>query len=262
VDRAFEVSASLSWVSRTFHRLTDRPVDRSMELSYSYDPRPTRSLVKRIAAELARPARDAAITLEGGKLLFQRPRPGRALDRRAGVELLLGALRAWQREVTLPVRRVLPEVTEKDLGKTLTVDLTTNTLRLYDGFKVIRTYDVGTAMQGYSTPPGTWKVIDKHENPVWVNPAPDGWGKDMPRMIPGGPSNPLGTRALYMDAPGIRIHGTPATSSVGYYVSHGCIRMRMWEVEELYPLVPVGTAVLVYGAPPWGIVQNPGVAGT
>jgi len=106
------------------------------------------------------------------------------------------------------------------------------------------------------------EVIDKHENPTWHNPAPDTWGADMPLMIPGGPSNPLGTRALYLDAPGIRIHGTPDTDSVGFYVSHGCIRMRMWEVEELYPRVPIGTPMLICGSPPWGTVENPGTPGT
>ena len=74
----------------------------------------------------------------------------------------------------------------------------------------------------------------------------------MPAVIPGGPGKPLGTRALYLDTPGIRIHSTPETPSVGGYVSHGCIRMQMWEAEALYPLVPLGTPVLVYRPLPVG----------
>ena len=58
----------------------------------------------------------------------------------------------------------------------------------------------------------------------------------------------MGTRALYITAPGlIRIHGTPADSSIGTYASHGCIRMHNWEIEELYPMVDVGTRVIVVG---------------
>ena len=63
--------------------------------------------------------------------------------------------------------------------------------------------------------------------------------------MPPGPGNPLGTRAMYLNAPGIRIHGTYDTSSVGTYASHGCIRMTIADSEALYPLVPVGTTVLI-----------------
>jgi lipoprotein-anchoring transpeptidase ErfK/SrfK len=262
VEEAFAVSGSLSWIARAYHRLADNPVERSITLGYRYRSQPVRSLLKQAAAELYRPPRNAAIRLEDGELVFQRARKGQALDTTSGLRTIMAAFKSWRQEVTLAVEPVLPEVTDEELGKTITIDLSTNTLRLLDGFDVVRTYDVGTAMRGYSTPPGTWEVIDKHENPTWYNPDPDGWGADLPLTIPGGPGNPLGTRALYLDAPGIRVHGTPATDSVGFYVSHGCIRMRMWEVEELYPLVPVGTPVLVYGSPPWGIVESPGTPGT
>jgi lipoprotein-anchoring transpeptidase ErfK/SrfK len=262
VREAVAVSDSVSWASRVYHRLTGRPVRRSVPLHLASAPGPVASLVDHVAAEVARPARNAGITVVSGKLVFQRARAGQALDREAARNRLLEALRSRRAEVQLPLAVVPAKVTQATLGKTITVDLSSRKLRLYDGFRAIRTYDVGTAKRGFLTPPGTWQVIDKHQNPTWTNPDPQGWGKDMPPVIPGGPGNPLGTRALYLDAPGILIHGTPDTASVGGYVSHGCIRMRMWEVEALYPLVPVGTPALVYGAPPWGIAENPGVAGT
>ena len=262
VDQAFAVSGSLSWLSRAYHRLTDNALERTIDLTYRYRRRPVRSLMNEVAAEVSRPSRDAAVKLADGEVVFQRARKGRSLDLLAGVNAITTAIRSWSQSVTLPLEPVLPEVTEKTLGKTVTIDLSTNTLRLLDGFDVVRKYDVGTAMQGYSTPPGTWEVVGKRENPTWYNPAPETWGAGMPLVIPGGPSSPLGTRALYLDAPGIRIHGTPDTDSVGFYVSHGCIRMRMWEVERLYPLVPIGTPVLIYGSPPWGIVEDAGTAGT
>jgi lipoprotein-anchoring transpeptidase ErfK/SrfK len=262
VREALAVSDSLSWPSRVYHRLTGGSVGRSVPLRLGYAPGPVASLVDHVAGEVARPARDAGITLRGGKLVFHQARPGQALDRGAARRRLLEALQSRRTQVTLPLEVVAAKVTQQTLGKTVAVNLSTRKLRLYDGFRAIRTYDVGTAKRGFLTPPGTWKVIDKHKNPAWYNPDPQGWGKDMPPVIPGGPSNPLGTRALYLDAPGIRIHGTPETASVGGYVSHGCIRMRMWEAEALYPLVPIGTPALVYGAPPWGITKNPGAAGT
>jgi hypothetical protein len=262
VEEAFEVSGSYSWIERAYHRLTDNPVERSIALGYRYRTRPVRALLEQAAAELHVHPRDAAVLLEDGEIVRQRARTGQDLDTTSGLLTILAALRSWGQDVWLPIEPVLPEVTERELGTTITIDLSTNTLRLLEGFHVVRKYDVGTAMRGFSTPPGTWEVIGKQENPTWYNPDPDGWGAGMPLVIPGGPSNPLGTRALYLDAPGIRIHGTPDTGSVGFYVSHGCIRMRMWEVEKLYPLVPIGTPVLVYGSPPWGIVKDPGTSGT
>ena len=134
---------------------------------------------------------------------------------------------------------------------TITIDLTTNTLRLYDGFRVIRTYPVATATSPYSTPIGRWEVIEKEHDPVWINPG-SAWSASMPATIPPGPSNPLGLRALRTSASGILIHGTPEDWTVGSYASHGCIRMHESDAIALYPQVPVGTPVVIYGAPPWG----------
>jgi L,D-transpeptidase ErfK/SrfK len=92
-------------------------------------------------------------------------------------------------------------------------------------------------------------VTLKRYLPTWVNPWSK-WSMDMPAKIGPGPGNPLGTRALNLSAPGIRIHGTPHARSIGYSVSHGCIRMRMPDVEALYPLVPKGTPVFIVKAAP------------
>ena len=72
----------------------------------------------------------------------------------------------------------------------------------------------------------------------------------MPAMIPPGPGNPLGTRALNWSADGIRFHGTEATYSLGYNASHGCVRMSMPAVEFLYDLVEVGTPIVSVIASP------------
>ena len=86
---------------------------------------------------------------------------------------------------------------------------------------------------------------------MWINPGTP-WAASMPPMIGPGPSNPLGLRALRLDASGVLIHGTPEDSSVGHWASHGCIRMHESDAIALYPLVPLGTRVIIFGAPPWG----------
>ena len=108
------------------------------------------------------------------------------------------------------------------------------------GGRALLTLDAEAAEEGGSRV-GVQYVANEHFAKIDAEYA----GKDLPLQIPGGPTNPLGTRALYLDAPGIRIHGTWDSSSIGTAASHGCIRMHVQDSEELYPLVPIGTQVLV-----------------
>jgi lipoprotein-anchoring transpeptidase ErfK/SrfK len=137
-------------------------------------------------------------------------------------------------------------VADNKLGETIIIRISQNKLYLYDGLKLKKTYRVATGQLGqYPTPMGHWEIINKRINPTWVNPAKDTWGRNEPDIIPPGPDNPLGTRALDLNAPGIRIHGTPADYSIGTYASHGCIRMHIPQSEELFGLVGVGTPVII-----------------
>jgi len=262
VDRALAVSQSYSWMSRAYHRLRDRPVSKSFSVPFTLSAGPIEALVGQVAKEVVRPARNASFDLVDGKLVQTHARAGRALRSVASADLIRSAVVGRQASVQLPMRRVPPKVPDDRLGKTLVVNVTKNMLSLYDGFRVVRSYPVATAKAGFLTPDGAWSVVGKVMNPTWHNPAPNGWGAGEPLVIPPGPTNPLGTRALYLSAPGIRIHGTPSDSSIGTYASHGCIRMHIPDSEALYPLVPVGTPVFIIGAPPWGITRNPGVTGT
>jgi hypothetical protein len=243
VSRAMEISESHSWPSRVFHRMFDRPVDESFDVGFRYRPGRVSRFVKTIADEVAVDPTNASVDYLNGHLVLNRPEFGRALRVENARVALLEALRGSDPSVKMGLKRLEPEVTKQDLGQTLVVDLSALKLQLYDGLRLTKTYPVAAGQPQYPTPPGEWTVIDKAENPTWVNPAPDGWGAGLPASIPGGPSNPLGTRAIYLDAPGIRIHGTSSSSSIGTYASHGCVRMYMSDVEELYELVDVGATV-------------------
>jgi hypothetical protein len=243
VSRAMEISESHSWPSRVFHRVFDRPVDESFDVGFRYRPGRVSRFVKTIADEVAVDPTNASVDYLNGHLVLNRPEFGRALRVENARVALLEALRSSEQSVKLGLKRLEPEVTKQDLGQTIVVDLSALKLQLYDGLRLSKTYPVAAGQPQYPTPPGEWTVIDKAENPTWVNPAPDGWGAGLPASIPGGPSNPLGTRAIYLDAPGIRIHGTSSSSSIGTYASHGCVRMYMSDVEELYELVDVGATV-------------------
>lgn len=245
VDRAFALADGLSFFSRVYHRVADESVNASIEVPFAYDDAAIEGFVRQARDEVAVPAVDARFALGDDGLVMRRPKTGRALKVEGASARLRTALEEHATDVRLPLRDVAPEVTVDALGHTIVVDLSENVLRFYEGFKVRKQYPVATAAPGYETPVGNWKIIDKRENPTWYNPALDSWGADLPAVIEPGPNNPLGTRALYLNSPGIRIHGTSASASIGTYASHGCIRMLISDSEELYPLVPVGTRAIV-----------------
>ena len=245
IGKAFGVADGMSVISRLQHRLFDQPVDASFVLSFTADPASVESFVQQAYDEVAVAAVDARIELVDGELVTRRSQTGQELKVQLAAQKILTALQRQVDEVEIPIRSVEPEVPTAALGQTIVVDLSDNHLWLYDGLKVVTEYDVATGTASYPTPVGTFEIIDKRENPTWYNPDPDGWGADLPASIGPGPGNPLGTRAMYLNAPGIRIHGTWSSSSIGTAASHGCIRMHIGDSEELYPMVEMGARVIV-----------------
>jgi len=253
VGAALAVNQQHSTFDRFWARFRDTPVDVDLEIAYETRGKAAQRLVDDIADEVYRPGRDASVAIDdsGDGVRFIRGQDGTKLARAAALRRLLAAVDHGRPTVELGTVAVAPKVTAGSLGPTIVVHVDRNELELYDGFDLVRTYDVATAKPGYTTPDGEWTIWDKRENPTWYNPALDDWGAGLPAVIPGGPGNPMGTRALYIDAPGlIRIHGTTDPSSIGRYASHGCIRMQNEEIEDLFDRVPVGTKVLVVGSRP------------
>jgi L,D-transpeptidase catalytic domain len=251
VDQAIAASERVGWVERAWRRFRDDPLTVDLSVVLGGDGGVER-FVQRTARAVRVEPRDASIGLgKDGGLVFRRAVAGSTLRRERAERLLTEALADGSTIVRLPMRPLRPTVTEKTMGPTIVVHVDTNRLDLYEGFHVDRSWDVATAKPGWITPVGEWAIYRKAENPTWYNPALDTWGAELPAVIPGGPGNPMGTRALYITAPGlIRIHGTSSPDSIGRWASHGCIRMHNEQIEELYGLVPVGTKVIIVGARP------------
>jgi hypothetical protein len=251
VGEAMKASERLGWVERAWRRFRDDPLDVDVALSLGGD-RGVKGFVRRTARAVSVDPRDASIIIgNDAGLAFRRSRPGAALDARRAERLLSKALGDGSSIVRLSVHPVAAKINPRTMGPTIVVHVDTNRLDLYEGFEVTHSWDVATAKPGYVTPVGEWSLYQKRENPTWYNPALDSWGAGLPAVVPGGPGNPMGTRALYITAPGlIRIHGTSSPDSIGRYASHGCIRMHNEQVEELYDLVPVGTKVIILGSRP------------
>ena len=245
VDKAIG-GPELTWYGDFWHRLTNQPVTHTVDVALAENNAKVAKFVRALAPKVAVAPTNASIKLVDGKVVKTKARNGRVLDVKASTRALAKGLRGDARKVKLVTRAVAPKMTADKLGKTIEVNLSTNRLTFYDGLKVRKVYRVATGQPSFPTPQGTWEVVYKRMHPTWTNPAPDGWGADMPKSIPPGPGNPLGTRAMSLNASGILIHGTYASYSIGSYASHGCIRMLLSDVEALYPQVPEGTPVLIH----------------
>ena len=123
------------------------------------------------------------------------------------------------------------------------VDLSELRLYLYRAGDLAKTYRIAAGSSQYPTPTGTFSVTSKVMDPTWYPPNSE-WAKDA-KPIPPGVTNPLGTRWIGTSAPNVGIHGTPDAGSIGTYASHGCIRMYIPDVEQLFDKVALGMPVVI-----------------
>jgi len=150
--------------------------------------------------------------------------------------------------ITARTNSVAPEVTGEEVAAEypsyLTLERSTYTLRLFENLKLAKTYTVAVGQEGLETPEGLYHLQDKQVEPTWHVPESDWAGSLAGQSIPPGPSNPLKARWMGIYE-GAGIHGTEETSSLGSAASHGCVRMAVPDVEELYDLVEVGTPIYI-----------------
>ena len=117
-------------------------------------------------------------------------------------------------------------------------------LYFYRHSRPVRVFTVTTGSWMTPSPRGRFRIVAKYRHPWWYPPHAS-WARHL-KPIPPGPGNPLGTRWMGISVPGVGIHGTPDAASLGYSLSHGCIRMSIRDAESLFRLVRVGTPVWIY----------------
>ncbi len=218
----------------------------AIALPVAYSQARAARVVAALAQRVDRPAlapRVTGATAAGPE--FTPAKPGLAVDVQA-MQAALGQLLGdgTRAPLQLLTRPVPAQRTIANFGPVIVVTRATNTLRLYDGHKLVRTFPVATGQAIYPTPAGVWRIKDKQRDPWWYPPTYDAWAKGL-KPVPPGPSNPLGTRWMGLNAPGVGIHGTDAPTSIGYSASHGCIRMHVPDAEWLFEHVRVGTPVVI-----------------
>ena len=155
-------------------------------------------------------------------------------------------LRAQQEAI--PLVAINPSATLEQLGYVIAVSKGERLVRLYAPVagksKAVLKFKVAVGAPSFPTPSGKFTIVNMQKDPWWYPPAST-WAKDS-EPVPPGPSNPLGTRWMGLDRQDIGLHGTPDSSSLGGYASHGCIRMFIPSAEKLYSLVDVGTPVVIF----------------
>jgi lipoprotein-anchoring transpeptidase ErfK/SrfK len=251
VDEAVEAGRDGGLPARTWRGLTGGEVDRELEARVSYSAVAVKRFVRRVERAVERAPRDADVSFQTASLPAIPSRTGLRLDARRLRSSVQGALDSigGGRSVRGRVRVVQPKITTAELGEkyptVVTVDRAGFRLRLFKDLKLKKTYKIAVGQVGLETPAGVYQVQNKAVNPAWHVPNSD-WAGDLAgKVIPGGvPENPLKARWLGIYA-GAGIHGTDAISSLGTAASHGCIRMAIPDVEELYDEVPVQAPVYI-----------------
>jgi hypothetical protein len=253
VQDALEKSREGNVLSRTIRGITgDDPDESELPARVSYSHKAVEDLVKKVEGRVDQPAQNAEVTFSGTSLGTVEGQEGVAVKSdklRHGIRAEL-VLPHADRVVEVSTRVTQPEVTRDELASQYPVVITINRsgfeLRLWKNLQLMKTYPIAVGQVGLETPAGLYHVQNKAVDPAWTMPN-SSWvaPADRGRVIPGGvPENPLKARWLGIYA-GAGIHGTDATYSLGTAASHGCIRMAIPDVVELYDQVPVSTPVYI-----------------
>uniref|UniRef100_Q01NJ9 ErfK/YbiS/YcfS/YnhG family protein n=1 Tax=Solibacter usitatus (strain Ellin6076) TaxID=234267 RepID=Q01NJ9_SOLUE len=130
-----------------------------------------------------------------------------------------------QDQNTRPARRIVVSIPDRKLA-------------VMEDDRVLRVFETAVGAPKSPSPTGTYTIINSIADPTWYTKG---------KIVPPGKCNPLGTRWLGLSVKGYGIHGTNVPSSIGRNASHGCIRMRNRDVEELFKMVAVGDQVELRG---------------
>jgi lipoprotein-anchoring transpeptidase ErfK/SrfK len=219
--------------------------------SVSYKRKPVWRFVRDAAQQVNVAPRDARIKITLTRL-FKRPgRKGRSLAVAPLVNAIQAAVAdpAAARELKPTLTRVTPKIQTKELAKAyptvITVDRDHFRLRLFKRLKFLKGYGVAVGQPAYPTPTGQFAIQSKQVNPTWTAPNSPWAGEMAGQQVAGGAAdNPLKARWMGVDG-SVGIHGTGQPWSIGTRASHGCIRMAVPDVIDLFDRVSIGTPVLI-----------------
>jgi lipoprotein-anchoring transpeptidase ErfK/SrfK len=251
VEEAIDASQSGGIPVRVFRYVTGGSVDDTIDPDVSYSRQAVRRFVDHVAGNINRPPQDASISATGSSLNVVPAENGRKLKEGKLLESLQTALENGARNKLVNAHAVIakPRVSTDEVASEypvfLTLERAAYTLRLWKDLKLAKSYTVAVGQVGLETPEGQYAIQDKAVDPAWSVPDSAWAGSLAGTVVPGGvPENPLKERWLGI-FDGAGIHGTDQTYSLGTAASHGCVRMAIPDVIELYDQVPVGTPIYI-----------------
>ena len=251
VDQALARSRTGNVIERTWRGIRGEEVEAELSADVRYSKRAINKLVKRVGESVDVEAVDASVDLEAGDLTPQESKDGKRLRAKQLRRQVRKTLLATAPDKTVQAHTVVvkPKVTTEELAKEYPVVLMVNRsgfqLSLYKDLKLVKTYGIAVGQVGLETPAGLYHIQNKAVNPAWTVPN-SAWAGDLAgTVVPGGTAaNPLKARWLGI-FDGAGIHGTDASGSIGTAASHGCVRMLIPDVIELYDQVPVGAPIYI-----------------
>ena len=250
VEQALDRSRGGWFLVRALRELVGREVDADVAPRVSFSAGAVDRFAVRLEQAVDRPPRPARVVASATGLAITAGRDGLEVDDRRlrrRIERTITSLRA-PRVAAVPAERLTPQVGTEDLARRypafITVDRAAFQLRLYERLRLTRTYPIAVGQAGLETPAGLYEIQNKQVDPSWSVPLSSWAGSLAGSVIPPGPSNPLKARWMGI-FDGAGIHGTDQEWSLGSAASHGCIRMAVPDVIELYDRVEVGTPIFI-----------------
>jgi lipoprotein-anchoring transpeptidase ErfK/SrfK len=252
VAQALRASRHGSLFTRVVRGLRNGAVAHDVPVPISFSHAAVRAFDARIRTALDRDPRDATVTPGASGPRVSPSVAGLKVNSdvlgRDVEHALLGRLPS--RTLVAPTDQVQPQVSSTQLAAEYPAYIVVNRgsfkLDLYQNLKLTRSYEIAVGMQGLETPAGLYHIQWKQVNPSWYVPHSSWTGKLAGKVIPPGPQDPLKARYMAFDG-GAGIHGIDPSEygTIGHDASHGCVRMRIPDVIDLYSKTPVGTPVYV-----------------
>ncbi|HWT95708.1 MAG TPA: L,D-transpeptidase family protein [Solirubrobacteraceae bacterium] len=242
---------AVTTAKRAYYAGRDKGPNSEVELALRWSNRALQAWAKDVRSKTDVAGRDATVRITVRKMILTRSKMGRAINDVQLARRVAATLGDTTRPRVLRqrLRKIQPAVTDEGArrryGTVVTVDRNSLKLRLFKRLKLSKTYGIAIGAAGNDTPAGLFNIQSKQVNPAWHVPNSDWAGSLQGQTIPGGaPNNPLKARWLGVNG-AVGIHGTAEEWSIGSRASHGCIRMRVRDVVDLYPRVPMGAPVLI-----------------
>ncbi|MGZ5334362.1 MAG: L,D-transpeptidase family protein [Solirubrobacterales bacterium] len=250
VDEALKRTREGGIVERVSRYVRGGELDADVAPRIGYSDEAVDRFVAELAEEINRDPQDASIEPSGDTLTPTPGEKGRELRENEVRKAIVAEIEepGSGDEIVARAVKTEPEITTDELAEAyptyLTVDRDEFTVRLFVKLKLAKSYTVAIGASGYDTPTGLYDIESKEVNPTWHVPDSEWAGSLAGQDIPPGPGNPLVARWMGIYN-GAGFHGTYETGSLGSAASHGCIRMSVDDVIDLFDRIEVGTPVYI-----------------